>query len=96
MEINGDSAQGKHLEGLRYRDERDALQLRLDAADQRIDELTQRHGEHVALVPVVRSYDVRAKQILAFNTSKQAGGDLDDALGAAYKAALRYTPHPGG
>jgi len=81
--------------GTRLLAERDALQLRLNAADQRIDELTQRHGEHVALVPVERSYDVRAKQILAFNTSKQSGGDLDDALGAAYKAALRYTPHPG-
>lgn len=75
--------------------ERDALQLRLNAADQRIDELTQGHGEQVALVPVERSYDVRAQMILAFNTSRQAGEDLDDALGAAYKAALRYTPHPG-
>jgi len=75
--------------------ERDALQQRLNTADQRIDELTQGHGEQVALVPVERSYDVRAQMILAFNTSRQAGEDLDDALGAAYKAALRYTPHPG-
>lgn len=74
--------------------ERDALQLRLNAADQRIDELTPSKDEQVALMPVERSYDVRAKQILAFNTCKQGGGDLDDALGAAYKAALRYTPHP--
>lgn len=79
----------------RMKAERDALQLRLNAADQRIDELTPSKDEQVALMPVERSYDVRAKQILAFNTSKQGGGDLDDALGAAYKAALRYTPHPG-
>lgn len=73
-----------------------ALQQRLNTADQRIDEMTARHqGEQVALMPVERSYDVRAKQILAFNTCKQGGGDLDDALGAAYNAALRYTPHPG-
>ncbi|QBR32857.1 MULTISPECIES: hypothetical protein [Pseudomonas] len=39
VQINGDSAQGKHAEGQRYRDERDALQQRLNAADQRIDEL---------------------------------------------------------
>jgi len=78
------------------RAERDALQLRLNAADQRIDELTAQHQpEQVALMPVERSYDVRAKQLLAFNTCKQGGGDLDDALGAAYKAALLYTPHPG-
>ena len=77
------------------RAERDDLQLRLNTADQRIDELTQSKDEQVALMPVERSYDVRAKQILAFNTCKQGGGDLDDALGAAYKAALRYTPHPG-
>ena len=39
MEINANSAHGKHKEGQRYRDERDALQLRLNAADQRIDDL---------------------------------------------------------
>lgn len=78
------------------RAERDALQLRLNAADPRIDELTTQHQpEQVALMPVERSYDVRAKQLLAFNTCKQGGGDLDDALGAAYQAALLYTPHPG-
>lgn len=102
--------------------ERDALQERLNAADQRaddletqlaateqsrrawfdssqaaekrIEELTRGDGEQVALMPVERSYDVRARQIIAFNTSKQAGEDLDDNLGAAYKAALRYTPCP--
>lgn len=50
--------------------------------------------EQVALMPVERSYDVRAKQIIAFNECRKAGGDLDDALDAAYKAALRYTPAP--
>ncbi|MCP2076380.1 UNVERIFIED_ORG: hypothetical protein J2Y77_005816 [Pseudomonas lini] len=50
--------------------------------------------EQVALMPVERSYDVRAKQIIAFNECRKAGGDLDDALGAAYKVALRYTPAP--
>jgi hypothetical protein len=40
VDINANSAHGKHKEGQRYRDERDALQLRLNAADQRIDELT--------------------------------------------------------
>ncbi|MFJ2539416.1 hypothetical protein [Pseudomonas sp. NPDC087614] len=38
VEINANSAQGKHAEGQRYRDERDALQQRLNAADQRIDD----------------------------------------------------------
>ncbi|MEO8640910.1 hypothetical protein [Pseudomonas sp.] len=88
-------AQGLLQDFDRVTAERYALQLRLNKADQRIDELTQSKNEQVALMPVERSYDVRAKQILAFNTCKQSGGDLDDALGAAYKAALRYTPHPG-
>jgi hypothetical protein len=39
VDINANSAHGKHKEGQRYRDERDALQLRLNAADQRFDEL---------------------------------------------------------
>jgi hypothetical protein len=39
VEINADSAHGKHMEGLRYRDERDALQQRLTAADERADVL---------------------------------------------------------
>ena len=38
VEISANSAHGKHKEGQRYRDERDALQLRLNAADQRIDD----------------------------------------------------------
>ncbi|MGN8120387.1 hypothetical protein ACTJK9_01350 [Pseudomonas sp. 22082] len=50
VQINGDSAQGKHAEGQRYRDERDALQQRLNAADQRIDDLTPQAGWK--LVPI--------------------------------------------
>ncbi|AOE78722.1 hypothetical protein A7318_09070 [Pseudomonas lurida] len=45
-------------------------------------------------MPVDRSYDVRAKMIIAFNEAKKAGGDLDDALDAAYKSALRFSPNP--
>jgi hypothetical protein len=32
--------------------------------------------------------------IIAFNEARNAGGDLDDALDAAYKSALRYSPNP--
>lgn len=41
VEINASSAHGKHMEGLRYRDECDALQQRLTAADERADVLTK-------------------------------------------------------
>lgn len=41
VEINANSAQGKHAEGQRYRDERDALQLRLTETDQRNDEMAE-------------------------------------------------------
>mgnify|MGYP003604756557 FL=1 len=51
-------------------------------------------GEQMACMPVERCYDVRAKMIIAFNEAKKAGGDLDDALDAAYKSALRYSPNP--
>lgn len=78
----------------RLMDKIDALQLLLNAADQRIDEMTPCNDVQFALMPVERSYDVRAKQIIAFNTARQSGGDLDDALNAAYKVALRYTPCP--
>ncbi len=54
----------------------------------------QHQGEPVACMPVDRCYDVRAKMIIAFNETKKAGGDLDDALDAAYKSALRYSPNP--
>ena len=70
------------------------LQQRLTAADERIDELTKPQGEQMACMPVERCYDVRAKMIIAFNEAKKTGGDLDDALDAAYKSALRYSPHP--
>ncbi len=64
--------------------ERDALQQRLTASE----------GEQLACMPVERCYDVRAKMIIAFNEAKKEGGDLDDALDAAYKSALRYSPNP--
>ena len=64
--------------------ERDALQQRLTAIE----------GEQLACMPVERCYDVRAKMIIAFNEAKKEGGDLDDALDAAYKSALRYSPNP--
>ncbi len=70
------------------------LQQRLTAADERIDELTSPQSEQMACMPVERCYDVRAKMIIAFNEAKKAGGDLDDALDAAYKSALRYSPNP--
>jgi hypothetical protein len=53
-------------------------------------------SEQMACMPVDRSYDVRSKMIIAFNEAKKAGGDLDDALDAAYKSALRYSPNPMG
>lgn len=48
----------------------------------------------MAAMPVDRCYDVRAKMLIAFNECKKAGGGLDGALDAAYKAALRYSPSP--
>ncbi|MCP1464414.1 hypothetical protein [Pseudomonas sp. S3E17] len=72
----------------------EALQQRLTAADERICQLTKPQGMQVACMPVERCYDVRAKMIIAFNEAKKAGGDLDDALDAAYKSALRYSPNP--
>jgi hypothetical protein len=50
--------------------------------------------QQMACMPVERCYDVRAQMIIAFNESRKAGGDLDDGLDAAYKAALRYSPNP--
>lgn len=47
-----------------------------------------------ALVPVERSYDMRAAAIPHFNTVRQAGRDLDDALDAAWKATLAKAHHP--
>lgn len=54
----------------------------------------QPQGVQMACMPVERCYDVRAKMIIAFNEAEKAGGDLDDALDAAYKSALRYSPNP--
>lgn len=56
--------------------------------------LTNEGAEQMARMPVDRSYDVRAKMIIAFNERKKTGGDLDDCLDAAYKSALRFTPSP--
>lgn len=56
--------------------------------------VVERQDTQVATMPVERCYDVRAKMIIAFNEAKKIGGDLDDALDAAYKSALRYSPNP--
>ncbi|VVM38762.1 hypothetical protein PS619_00169 [Pseudomonas fluorescens] len=69
VEINANSAQGKHAEGQRYRDERDALQQRLNAADQRIDELERDKARLDALDS--NCWDVR------FNSSPN--GDAGDS-----------------
>ncbi|WP_208449120.1 hypothetical protein [Burkholderia anthina] len=45
-----------------------------------------------ALVPIERSYDMRAKALIAFNTTEQGGKDRDDALDAAYRAELAAAP----
>lgn len=66
----------------------------LDGCDGSCAPAVQHQGEPVACMPVDRCYDVRAKMIIAFNEAKKAGGDLDDALDAAYKSALRYSPNP--
>lgn len=50
--------------------------------------------QQMTCMPVERCCDVRAKMIIAFNEAKKMGGDLDDALDAAYKSALRYSPNP--
>lgn len=42
-------------------------------------------------VPVERSYDMRVKALIAFNTCK---GDRDDALQAAWEATLAAAPQP--
>lgn len=44
-----------------------------------------------ALVWLDRSYDQRAKAIIAFNSCK---GDLDDKLGAAFAASVAASPPP--
>ena len=66
----------------------------------RIAELEEQLAAHAArmavleggkLVPAERSYDQRAKMIIAFNT---ASGDLDDKLDAAHRAMLAAAPRP--
>lgn len=57
-----------------------------------------RLGEHSngreVRVPLERSYDTRVKMLLAFNTSRQAGFDVDEALEAAWQALLRFSNLP--
>jgi hypothetical protein len=43
------------------------------------------------MAPIDRDYDVRVKQLIAFNT---CNGDLDDKLEAAHKAMLAAAPEP--
>ncbi|MBN3776189.1 hypothetical protein G3O06_01245 [Burkholderia sp. Ac-20345] len=47
-----------------------------------------------ALVPIERSYDMRAKALIAFNTTEHAGKDRDDALDAAHRATIAAAPQP--
>ncbi|MBN3851953.1 hypothetical protein G3N59_01045 [Paraburkholderia sp. Ac-20340] len=49
----------------------------------------------LARVLVERSYDMRAKAIIAFNTAEQSGKDRDDALDAAWHAMLNASPTVG-
>jgi hypothetical protein len=44
------------------------------------------------LAMVERSYDMRVKAIIAFNTAEQSGKDRDDALDAAWQAMLAASP----
>jgi hypothetical protein len=44
------------------------------------------------LVPLERSYDMRARAILAFNTATANGADRDDALQAAWEAEFHAAP----
>lgn len=44
------------------------------------------------LVPIERSYDMRIKALIAFNTTEKETNDRDDALDAAYRAMLDAAP----
>ena len=55
---------------------------------------TDQEREAFALIPVERSYDMRAAAILHFNTAWQAGDDLDDALDKAWRATLSKAHYP--
>lgn len=50
--------------------------------------------EQFATVPVERSYDMRAAAIIQFNTARQGGADVDDALEAAWRAMLAKAHQP--
>ncbi|WP_434706874.1 hypothetical protein J3Q07_08155 [Pseudomonas sp. D4-18] len=84
------------IETLHANGDRIAMEAIIAQQAQRIADLEadKGQGEQVAYMPVERCYDVRAKMIIAFNESRKNGGDLDDGLDAAYKAALRYSPSP--
>ncbi|MGU7816583.1 hypothetical protein [Burkholderia sp. AW49-1] len=47
-----------------------------------------------ALVPIHRSYDMRTKALIAFNTTEQARRDRDDALDAVHRATIDAAPQP--
>ncbi|WP_186191073.1 hypothetical protein [Burkholderia gladioli] len=44
------------------------------------------------LVPIERSYNMRAKALIAFNTTEKKTNDRDDALDAAHRAMLDAAP----
>lgn len=46
------------------------------------------------LVPLERSYDMRAKATIAFNTATASSADRDDALKAAWDAEYHAAPTP--
>ena len=50
--------------------------------------------EAYALIPVERSYNMRTAAIMHFNTARQEGKDLDDALDAAWRATLSKAHSP--
>lgn len=58
MDTNGQSALNKHREGLRYKDERDALQRRLTAAEQRNAGLVELLQECVNTVRFGEDFDL--------------------------------------
>ncbi|ROM84162.1 hypothetical protein BK655_12500 [Pseudomonas brassicacearum] len=90
VEINADSAQGKHLEGLRYRDERNALQELLNQRDEQLHDLEQRrHAEQQACQAAERRVEELQSKLTkardSLNTLQSAvfltldnSGDADD------------------
>lgn len=50
--------------------------------------------EGYAIVQIDRSYDMRAKAIIAFNSAEKSGKDRDDALDAAWREMLSASPQP--